>query len=342
MSHGRARACVSIGGWQRWGWAAWHPLEGCARLAAEGTICCCRLCVPADPLPAPRARPAPRSASCPCLWSLAASRRSSSAPARTCRRCEGGAGLGGGGGGGGGGGAGSGPRKLTFAENTLAPALTTRSRARPAPLARPLRPPSYPTHPHHKLTRSRCPPPPSPGQAAETAHMALFFNMGQCCVAGSRLYVHESVYDAFVAKAVELAQARKVGGGWVAWVGGWLGWVGGLRRRAHANAPPHPPPPPPPPGAIRSRPRLTRARRWTRPSWIRCGLVLCLGGGVRAHACGWSWRGGRGVRRALERVPRLRPRLPARPPMVRRAPSLPPPPPPTHPPHTHKSDPGVH
>ena len=30
---------------------------------------------------------------------------------------------------------------------------------------------------------------------------ALFFNMGQCCTAGSRTFVHEDIYDEFVKKA---------------------------------------------------------------------------------------------------------------------------------------------
>ena len=32
------------------------------------------------------------------------------------------------------------------------------------------------------------------------ALQALFFNMGQCCTAGSRTYVHEDIYDEFVKK----------------------------------------------------------------------------------------------------------------------------------------------
>ncbi|GAB1544650.1 aldehyde dehydrogenase family protein [Scytonema sp. NUACC21] len=42
-------------------------------------------------------------------------------------------------------------------------------------------------------------------------HHALFFNQGQCCNAGSRLFVEEKCYDDFVAKSVEQAQQRTVG-----------------------------------------------------------------------------------------------------------------------------------
>ncbi|KAK1433806.1 hypothetical protein QVD17_10723 [Tagetes erecta] len=47
--------------------------------------------------------------------------------------------------------------------------------------------------------------------AVEQAHSALFFNQGQCCAAGSRTFVHESVYDEFVEKAKARAQRRTVG-----------------------------------------------------------------------------------------------------------------------------------
>ena len=47
--------------------------------------------------------------------------------------------------------------------------------------------------------------------AIEGSHHALFFNQGQCCNAGSRLFVEEKCYDEFVAKSVERAQQRKVG-----------------------------------------------------------------------------------------------------------------------------------
>ncbi|MEH2126580.1 aldehyde dehydrogenase family protein [Nostoc sp.] len=48
-------------------------------------------------------------------------------------------------------------------------------------------------------------------QAIEGAHSALFFNQGQCCAAGSRLFVEEKCYDEFVAKSVERAKQRIVG-----------------------------------------------------------------------------------------------------------------------------------
>ncbi|MCE9562453.1 MAG: aldehyde dehydrogenase family protein [Planctomycetes bacterium] len=47
--------------------------------------------------------------------------------------------------------------------------------------------------------------------AVEGAYFGLFFNQGQCCCAGSRLFVQESVYDEFVAKIAAKAKGRKVG-----------------------------------------------------------------------------------------------------------------------------------
>ena len=47
--------------------------------------------------------------------------------------------------------------------------------------------------------------------AVEGAYFGLFFNQGQCCVAGSRLFVEEKVFDEFVAKMTAKAKGRKLG-----------------------------------------------------------------------------------------------------------------------------------
>uniref|UniRef100_A0A8D9ECH7 Aldehyde dehydrogenase, mitochondrial n=2 Tax=Cacopsylla melanoneura TaxID=428564 RepID=A0A8D9ECH7_9HEMI len=47
--------------------------------------------------------------------------------------------------------------------------------------------------------------------AVEVAHNAIFANHGQNCCAGSRTYVQEGIYDAFVKKAAEKAASRTVG-----------------------------------------------------------------------------------------------------------------------------------
>lgn len=46
------------------------------------------------------------------------------------------------------------------------------------------------------------------------AQEACMTNMGQCCVAGTRTFVHENIYDEFVAKSRELAKKRKIGDPW--------------------------------------------------------------------------------------------------------------------------------
>lgn len=46
--------------------------------------------------------------------------------------------------------------------------------------------------------------------AVNVAHHGLFYNMGQCCIASSRVYVHESVYDKFVEMCVEKAKTAKM------------------------------------------------------------------------------------------------------------------------------------
>src|SRR5579875_2857288 len=48
-------------------------------------------------------------------------------------------------------------------------------------------------------------------QAVEGTHFALFFNQGQCCCAGSRLFVEEKEYDEFVEKSAARAKKRTVG-----------------------------------------------------------------------------------------------------------------------------------
>src|SRR5260370_18010718 len=52
---------------------------------------------------------------------------------------------------------------------------------------------------------------PDMDKAIEGAHFALFFNQGQCCCAGSRLYVEEKAYDEFIDKSVARANNRTVG-----------------------------------------------------------------------------------------------------------------------------------
>jgi aldehyde dehydrogenase (NAD+) len=48
-------------------------------------------------------------------------------------------------------------------------------------------------------------------KAIEGSHFALFFNQGQCCCAGSRLFVERKVYDEFVDRSVARAKKRTVG-----------------------------------------------------------------------------------------------------------------------------------
>lgn len=47
--------------------------------------------------------------------------------------------------------------------------------------------------------------------AVEQAHQGVFFNNGQCCTAGSRVFVEEPIYDEFVRRSVERARRRTLG-----------------------------------------------------------------------------------------------------------------------------------
>jgi aldehyde dehydrogenase (NAD+) len=48
-------------------------------------------------------------------------------------------------------------------------------------------------------------------EAVEGAHFGLFFNHGQCCCAGSRVFVEQKIYDEFVEKSAARANKRRVG-----------------------------------------------------------------------------------------------------------------------------------
>ncbi|HET6248810.1 MAG TPA: aldehyde dehydrogenase family protein [Tepidisphaeraceae bacterium] len=47
--------------------------------------------------------------------------------------------------------------------------------------------------------------------AVEGAFFALFFNQGQCCCAGSRLFVEDTVHDEFVDRVIQRTKKQKVG-----------------------------------------------------------------------------------------------------------------------------------
>ncbi|XP_044515427.1 aldehyde dehydrogenase, cytosolic 2-like isoform X2 [Gracilinanus agilis] len=47
--------------------------------------------------------------------------------------------------------------------------------------------------------------------AVEFAHHGVFFHQGQCCIAASRLFVEESIYDTFVQRSVERAKKYTLG-----------------------------------------------------------------------------------------------------------------------------------
>lgn len=47
--------------------------------------------------------------------------------------------------------------------------------------------------------------------AVEGAYFGLFFNQGQCCCAGSRLFVEKAIHEKFVERVLAKAKSRKVG-----------------------------------------------------------------------------------------------------------------------------------
>src|SRR5206468_546726 len=55
-----------------------------------------------------------------------------------------------------------------------------------------------------------------PPAAAEGAASAIFFNHGQCCCAGSRLFVEKPAYDQVVEKVAAMSKQIKLGPGWEA------------------------------------------------------------------------------------------------------------------------------
>ena len=47
-------------------------------------------------------------------------------------------------------------------------------------------------------------------QAVAHASFGAWINSGQCCIAGTRTFVHESIYDEFIEKAGAAAKAQQV------------------------------------------------------------------------------------------------------------------------------------
>ncbi len=47
--------------------------------------------------------------------------------------------------------------------------------------------------------------------AVQGAHFGLYFNQGQCCCAGSRVFVEDAIHDEFVRRIAELNTARQLG-----------------------------------------------------------------------------------------------------------------------------------
>jgi len=45
----------------------------------------------------------------------------------------------------------------------------------------------------------------------EFAHIGLFYHQGQCCIAGSRIFVEEPIYDEFVRRSIERVKNYTLG-----------------------------------------------------------------------------------------------------------------------------------
>src|SRR5690606_23829540 len=50
-------------------------------------------------------------------------------------------------------------------------------------------------------------------EALEAIHNGLFFHQGQVCAAGTRVFVHESIYDEFISRSKEMAEERRAAAG---------------------------------------------------------------------------------------------------------------------------------
>ncbi|HEX4146267.1 MAG TPA: aldehyde dehydrogenase family protein [Pirellulales bacterium] len=48
-------------------------------------------------------------------------------------------------------------------------------------------------------------------QAAVGTHFGLYFNQGQCCCAGSRVFVQDKIYDKFIERIVSMNKSRRMG-----------------------------------------------------------------------------------------------------------------------------------
>jgi aldehyde dehydrogenase (NAD+) len=47
--------------------------------------------------------------------------------------------------------------------------------------------------------------------AIQQSQLGIYFNHGQCCIAGSRVFVQEGIYDEFVSKTKQASELIKVG-----------------------------------------------------------------------------------------------------------------------------------